>query len=490
MKKDALRLERIRLKGPDGANQLNDMNMYIYQGEIFGLIGLDSYGREALFQLLEQNIPLDYGYVYYREELVNSYQYSSMSKNRVAVIEEQSHLVERLTVADNLFVLRRGFKQYYVRSDLLIEQCKRLMAEVDIELDGRRPVWRLSRFECCMIELIKAANMGMSLVILKDISNFISAADLSRFKKAIRFYAEKGISFLYVCHHHEDAFSICDRVGLMEGGRIVKTIGRENYKDEIIPHYALDFGRIPVSRAVSPNEGLLKFERVSTEKIQDMSFAVQKGECVVFQDMNNVAWQDMFALMSGDMEAKSGRILFQGKDLAKQRKKLMKDINYILDDPAQSMIFPEMSFIDNLCFSLDRKQRGIWLSERLRNSIQQEYEPLIGPAIYKNNITNLSQETLYSLAYARVHLYHPDLCFIVQPFAHADMYLRYHIIRLIRWLQSHKITIVIFAVNLADCLVVADRLMIIQKGRLSMEVSNDEFQLLKPEPYLKPGIRK
>lgn len=121
MKQEILRLERVT-RITDGVTQLDNMNLHIFQGEIMGLVCINSHGKEALVRLICQNLPIHYGYVYFQEQLVNNYEHSSMGMNRVSVIEQRSRLVEDLTVADNIFVLRRGFKKYLIEPRVLERQ--------------------------------------------------------------------------------------------------------------------------------------------------------------------------------------------------------------------------------------------------------------------------------------------------------------------------------------------------------------------------------
>ena len=83
------------------------------------------------------------------------------------------------------------------------------------------------------------------------------------------------------------------------------------------------------------------------------------------------------------------------------------------------MLFSEMSYLDNLCFSLDWRFPTLWMSRRIKRSILREYEPLIGKDIHAQDITHLSPYSLYNLVYYRIHLYHPKVVFLMQPFAGA-----------------------------------------------------------------------
>ena len=62
------------------------------------------------------------------------------------------------------------------------------------------------------------------------------------------------------------------------------------------------------------------------------------------------------------------------------------------------------------------------------------------------------------------------------------MYLRRHIIDLIHLLQKKGIAVVLLAVNLSDCLLVADRLLLVENGKLCREYSQKDFAELVDLP--------
>lgn len=479
MKEEIFRLERVT-QIVDGVTLLDNFNLHIFQGEIMGLVCINAHGKEALIELFCQNVPIHYGRVYFQETLVNSYEHSSMSMNKVAVIEKQSRLVEDLTVVDNIFVLRRGFKKYLINPRMLNSQFKQFTEELDISIDGDELVCNLSYFEKCTVELMKAVVAGVKLVVFRDISNFISANDLKKIHDFVHHYSKQGISFLYICNHHEEAFKICDRISIMENGKILKVLNKKEYTEEKITPYTLDFSSIdsPSIPKVS-KDGILKFKNVCTENIRDMSFTVEKGECVVLLDIDNTVFTDMMGLMNSQVKPRSGDILMHGRSCTGRAGYLKKSVCLIQENPIKTMLFHEMSYIDNLCFLADKKKPDLWLKKNIKRSIIKEYEPLIGEDVYADDITDLSPSSLYNLVYYRIHLYSPKVVFCVQPFSGADMYLRHHLVELINQLRKKKITVIILAVSISDSLVVADRLMVIEQGQLRNEYQSEEFHFFR-----------
>ena len=504
MKIETLRLHKVT-HIDQGSTLLNSVDLHIFRGEVMGLICMNSYGLEALIRLLCQNVPIYYGHVYFAGKLVNSYQHSSMSVNQVSVIDKRSRLLENLTVSDNIFVMRPGFKKRLIPVRVLERQFAAFAGEIGVSIQAGEKVASLTFFERCVVELLRAVISGAKLVVLRDISNFVSASDLAGFHDLIRHYAAQGVSFLYICSHYEEVFQICSQAALMENGKIIKVLDRENFMPEIMPRFiapelpltatgwlnstAAEAPELPAisQPQISPARGgaqapksVLEFRNVTFGNIINFNATVRAGECFVFFDRSNTALGGFVNLMSGYARPLKGDILLDGN--AREYKKsaaLRQNVLVIAENPTKSMLFPKMSFIDNLCFPLESRMPFIWAGRRIRASVLKEYEQYIGEDIHAKDILGLSLLSLYNLVYYRTHLYKPKVVFCVQPFADADLYLRQHVIRLIQELQSQGIAVVILAVSLRDNLIPADRLLILENGRLSGEFERAEFHLLR-----------
>ncbi|WP_343246508.1 ATP-binding cassette domain-containing protein [Diplocloster hominis] len=475
MREEILRLENVT-RVVDDVVLLDKLNLHIFCGEIMGVVCLNGYGQESLIELISQNLPILYGRIYFHEELVNNYAHSSNTLNKVYVIEDPTKLVKDLSVADNVFVLRRGFRNYVIKSHVLNRQLKMLMDELDIQIDGKTQVEVLSPFEKCVVELLKAVTMGVKLIVVRDICNFISSADLPKFQRLIRMYAAQGVSFLYVCNHHEEAFKICDRISLMENGKILRVLERANFRRELIkPYYVNAFHREEIPH--KEGNGVLGFHDVVTNNMNGLSFRIEKGECVILLDINHTVADDIVRVMNGEMDVISGEIRLEEKPyrLKSSGEALRAGIAFIGQYPVPGMLFEDMSYIENLCFLLSEKSKRIWFDRRVLKSVIREYEPLIGPDIHAKNITELSLTSLYNLVYYRVHVYHPKILFCVQPFADADMPLRSQIILLIQQLKKKGIAVVILATSFSDSLMVADRMLQVENGKLSQEFDRSQF---------------
>ncbi|NBK25236.1 MAG: ATP-binding cassette domain-containing protein, partial [Spirochaetia bacterium] len=321
MKHEVFRLEQVSLPP-----YLFDINLHLYTGEIVALIGLNALGLEQLLTIFKKNIPIHYGHVYCNDILVNDYLSSSRKLNRVTVIQRDSTLIDTLTVEENLFVLRKGFRSHLIKHALLSTQMEQLLAPLPIRIRRKTLVGDLSAFEKLVIEFVKASISRSDLVILHEISNFVSEIDLARLEAVMLYFKEQGMTFLYLCNHHQEAFRFCSRCYLMQEGRVIKHLFQYQMTNEIISHYSNVFEQsMDRSQRQMQYEGLpdldsnfLVCEDLFYENVHGLSFTVQRGETVVLLDSENLCIGDLFTLFQGGALPERGSLTLQGRTPANE----------------------------------------------------------------------------------------------------------------------------------------------------------------------------
>lgn len=475
MREEVLRMERVTFQ-EQGVVRLENFSMTIWAGEIMGLVPANHYGLAAMIKLLQQNLPLHYGYIYYRERLVNDWRHSSMGMNRISVIQNKSCLAEDLTVADNIFVLRHGFRKRVIKPGLLKRQLEPFLQDIGVEIEAGELVGKLSVFEKFVVELLKAVVAGHRLVVLEDISTFISDAELARLHGILRHYAAQGMSFLYVASHFEEVSQICDRTALMMNGQITKIFQAcDVAPDVFLISCTEDFERLILEQtARQPRQkeaAGLAFQAVDLccGAVRHLSFDVAFGECLVLQDLDNCIFQDMIEMLSGDKRQESGELLVAGEAFCRKKR---REIAVIQELPVETMLFENLSYAENLCFNLDHRLPGVWRSGRIRRSLREEYGKTLGEEVFDQRVEDLTEEEKYDLIYYKIMLQHPRVVFCVQPFKRADVSLRLHIWELLGMLLDKGIAVVILAVNLADSLALADRLIRIRRSSVKQKTQN------------------
>lgn len=473
MKEEVFRLEQVSLPP-----FLHDINIQLFKGEVVGLIGVNALGIEELLTIFQKNIPLHYGHVYCQEQLVNDYLSSNRKENNVAVIDRKSMLIDNLSVEENLFILRKGSKQHLIKYKLLSSQMQQLLAPFHLEISNRTLVSDLSSFEKLVIQFVKAKLSRSSLVILKDISTFVSEMDLAKLQPILTNFIHEGMTFLYVCNHHQEAFRFSHRCYLMREGKIIKHLYPDQMNDRVINQYAYEFkesieeGKRQEQYIQRPiSEGYFKINHLSYRNIKDIHLQIEKGETVVLMDSENLILEQLFSLLKGETEPESGNILLEGKRPTISN----RSIALVPAKPEQSLIFPQLTVLDNLLFTSDHKVPYLWLTRQRRVALGHDLEEPFGESITETSAEEYSQSYKLRLVYQRLLLQKPTFLCAVQPFASIDMYQRIELISTYDLLKQRGTTILILAVSLSDTLQIADRLLLCKDGMIDRQLLRHEF---------------
>ena len=129
------------------------------------------------------------------------------------------------------------------------------------------------------------------------------------------------------------------------------------------------------------------------------------------------------------------------------------------------MVFPGLNYLENLCFTMDHRMKALWRSGRVKRGLRRAYAEWLGEDLLDHRVEDLTEAERCELVYRRILLQRPDVVFCVQPFRMADVALRMSIWRLLEELLDRGVAVVILAVNLADSLSLADRLIRVRHGQ-------------------------
>lgn len=475
MREEILRMEHICCTD-EGVLELDYLNMQIFKGEIYGILELENYGISKLIALICRNTHLENGQVFFDEKRVNSARESDGSKNKATVIGRQSRLIDSLSLADNLFVLREGFHRYVIPERAVRVEAERVLKEVGIGLSARTRAGKLSRYHRLVLEVMKAVIAGSKLIILWDISDMLSAEELPQFHRLLRKMTEKGNTFLYIYGHHEVLRQVCDRIAVFKEQKIQKVLSDQDMlRDQIVNVYArYAYNKLLRLSRDTQNEicgkDVIRLEQVCYGHIRDLSFSVSAGENVLLLDRSNTIIDELSELLVGEEEPGSGIILpvLPGKERKKR-------IVLIKRDAVHSTLFPELSYLENLCSPLAEKVPLFWQKSKFKKSVCHEYREKIGPVIEADNLYGLSQKDLLTLVYYRYLIARPELVICVQPLSNMDMHLRSHVLELMAELRNSGIAVLMLNTELYDTFYIANKLVQVEHGTITKEYTKAHF---------------
>ena len=478
MKKEILRFENVT-KMIDNAVYLDNFNFFMSEGEIVGFLSTNDRGEQELLKLLSRNLPINFGRIYFDGRLVNSYLDSNNSSNNIYIIDQKSSLIDDLSIADNIFVMRPGFRKYMINEGVLWEQAARLLSQISAQIDLNSRVSRLTVMERITVEIVRAYLMGCRMLIFLYPDKMISQVEYEQFHRLLWQVKERGVSSLYFCHHHWILFEACDRVALFSNGRIEKIFDKKQFFEENFAPYILSFEGYKCSAYTGDREKIFELRNIESSFVERINLGAGNGECVTILDSDYQVLDELMRILTGEEKDYEGSIICNGHDLRKAGKDYLNLGLVILDDnPTETFIFKEMTYLENLCFLLDRKIKKSRMKSAYINSVRNEFYKTDGAVVDETNITALTLTEKYGLVYNKLSLFHPKVLVIKKPFAYGDMHCRKYILERIKALKESGICVILMTNYITDCLYISDRIDVIKEGKNVISLKPDEYNVI------------
>lgn len=451
MKREILRIENITIK-EKGIKTLNDFFLNLYQGELLGVFVNNAIDKKNLIDLIYGNVEVERGRICYENLPISYEDYVGIRKNKISLIQSISKLIDDLTVADNIFVIRDKFGRYLIDIQVIFEQTNKLFEEIGLEISPSRLVYTLSSFEKTVVEIAKAYGLGARIIILKDLSSFLSDSDLNQLIEIIVKLKSNGVSFIMIDSFTEILKQFSDRMFVMKNGRNIWTLKSEQINDDTLKNYFYTPKHEILSEGHKNQTISLKFENVSTDKLEPLSFEIHSGEMLSILDHEGSHIDEIIKILNGENNSYKGEIWVGDQLFHSHRpwESLKKKLAFIVENPVETMLFKNITAIENLCFASGSKINKFWMNSKYKRSCINDYESFFSEGALNTQTESLSVYDLQKLVYLKWHLYNPKVVVCTRPFSSIDVELREITSELMGLLLEKGIGILVLASNYSE----------------------------------------
>ncbi len=192
---------------------VNDIDLDIRKGEVFGLLGPNGSGKSTTIKLILGLLHPTDG----RIAVFGRHPRDVKNKQRIGYLPEESYLYpflnayETLEYYARLFHQKRGIRKG--RIDTLLEM-------VGLQHVARRPIGEYSKGMQRKIGLAQALINDPDLLILDEPTSGMDPIATADVKRVIMSLAERGKTILLCSHLLSDVEDVTDRVAIMYGGKV------------------------------------------------------------------------------------------------------------------------------------------------------------------------------------------------------------------------------------------------------------------------------
>ena len=175
--------------------------------------------------------------------------------------------------------------------------------------------------------------------------------------------------------------------------------------------------------------------------LSDVSLQVSRGKVTLFADQHTSVLQRIADVIKRKSTLQCGELKTYGR--------FGEDciIYEILQNPTRTMLFYNLSVMDNLCFHLDNRLSKVWKPKRIRKNVENELHTRLNDLLRSKDLNGLSKTELYDLVYCKCLLEKPDLAILMCPVDNTDIDLRRNVLEYIRILSQNDIAVLILSTD-------------------------------------------
>src|SRR5579862_8300787 len=267
---------------------LQDVSVSVNSGECHALVGRNGAGKSTLVGVLTGLLKPDAGTVRLYGEPAPAPGDRAAWQERVACVYQRSMVVPSLSVGENIFLNRTGGS--LVRWRELRRQARSLLLEWGFDLDVDQPAAELSVEQKQVVEIARALAVGARFLILDEPTAALESKAVERLFERVRRVKASGVAILYISHHLEEIYEICDRTTVLRDGKRIVTapVAELDHERLVGAMVGADLARAAEEQvgehvtAGARDRVVVRnlSARSSLGSAQGVSFSVASGECV------------------------------------------------------------------------------------------------------------------------------------------------------------------------------------------------------------------
>jgi len=200
-----------------GLQALSDVTFSVPKGQIVGLIGPNGAGKTTFFSTLVGLIRPDSGSI-----ALGGTSLVGLKPHRVAALGmtktfQNVALFAESSVLDN--VLTAGLLRHDVATARA--EALRCLDRVGLKSVAHKLAGNLSFPERARVELARALCTGPKVLLLDEVMAALNPVEMQEIMDLIRSLRDDGITLLVVEHHMRAIMTICDRIVVLNFGRLL-----------------------------------------------------------------------------------------------------------------------------------------------------------------------------------------------------------------------------------------------------------------------------
>jgi simple sugar transport system ATP-binding protein len=241
-------------------------------------------------------------------------------QKHVACVYQHSTIIPDLSVGENLFLNRQPGRAGFISWRNLTREADLLLQRWGVDVPVDRRAGDLTVEERQLVEIARSLSRGARFVILDEPTAQLDGKEIRRLFARLGDLQRDGITFLFISHHLQEVYEICDRVTVLRDARhIVTTDVARLPKHDLIAamtgetaHARLDNPRLAPTGRTAP---LIDIQALGSRSFSDVTLLLRRGEIVGLAGASSSGRTELAEAIAGLTSFDHGTINVDGRPL-------------------------------------------------------------------------------------------------------------------------------------------------------------------------------
>lgn len=467
-----------------GVKALDNANLKVKEGSVHALMGENGAGKSTLMKCLFGIYIEDSGEIYVDGEKVKFSNPKQAMDNGVAMVHQELNQVLQRDVMDNIWLGRYPGGKGIVDSKKMFEETEKVFKELEIDVNPKTKMAKLSVSQRQMVEIAKAVSYNAKILVLDEPTSSLTQEEVTHLFKIINKLRDRGCGIIYISHKMEEILEISDDVTIMRDGKWIATEeAKDLTTDKIIK---LMVGRDLTNRfppkTNKPSDVILEVKNLTGKyepAVKDISFELKKGEILGIAGLVGSRRTELLETIFGIRHHSSGELILHGKKVENKDSRVAINNGFALltEERRATGIFGGLDIkFNTIIASIDNYSKGMLNEKKMVEDTKWVIDSMkVKTPSQKTPIKSLSGGNQQKVIIGRWLLTNPEVLLLDEPTRGIDVGAKYEIYQLIIDLANNGKGVIVVSSEIPELLGICDRILVMSNGRIAGEGTPDEL---------------
>lgn len=466
-----------------GVQALDKVDLRLPYGRVTALMGENGAGKSTLLKILDGDYIPDAGTLRLDGQVVAFHSPIDSRRAGLRVVAQEPEIVPYMNVAENLYLGDLPARNGWVDARRMMQR-----ASADIERFGfqrmLRPgtlAIRLSPAQRQLVEILRCLISEPKVLCFDEPTSSLSDSETEVLFQLISDLRGQGRAIAYVSHRLREIFQIADTVTVLRDGKLIGSVEvDQTTPDDVVKMMVgRDLASFHSRDHYAPGEVALELRDVTTDDVTGASLTLHKHEVVALAGLVGAGRSELALAVVGDRPVRSGTVLVHGKAqvFSSPGDAVRAGLGLAPEERKADALVMVRNVRENLALaSLDKLSRFSFIKAAAERKLVSTYidRLRVRTPSMETLVANLSGGNQQKVVLARWLARDADILILDEPTRGVDVGAKAEIYGVIDALAKSGKAILVISSELPEVLGIADRIIVMQDGHITGELSHAE----------------